>query len=92
MKEQIQNQQEQLNKMADELDSLQAKENEGRGITCVKDVVTSLRRGDLDSAKQVCSWDHDKIGNYPEIKEFIKNNLFNKDKEHPWSVLERFEK
>lgn len=79
-----------LKNIADELDKLQKIENSGRGVNCVQSVVSYLRDGNVNEAKKVCNWDHDKIVNYPKLVEFIKDNLF-KDEEHPWSVLERLQ-
>lgn len=80
---------ERLAKIADELFALQAKENNGRGVTCVRGVAEYLRMGDLSSARAFCFTDHDKILNYPVLMEYIKKNLFVQGEEHPWSVLER---
>ena len=83
---------ERLTNIANQLDELQKLENNGRGVSCVKSAITYLKAGDIESAKQICRWDHDKIVNYPKLVEFIKNNLFEKGEEHPWSVLERLQK
>jgi hypothetical protein len=80
-----------LNRIADELDDLQKKENDGRGVGCVRDVVLFLRDGQLSEARKICIWDSDKIRNYPNLVQYIKNNLFDEDEEHPWSVLERLQ-
>jgi len=83
---------ERLQLLAKQLDELQKKENNGRGVSCVQSVVAYLRMGRLDEARTICYTDHDKIDNYPPIMEFIKDNLFDKDEEHPWSVMERLQK
>lgn len=80
-----------LIKTADELDNLQKQENDGRGVSCVKEVVSYLRMGKLQEARAVCFTDHDKIINYPALKEFIVTNLFEEGEEHPWSTLERLQ-
>lgn len=53
---------------ADMLDSLQARQNNGRGVTCVRSIVHYLRNNDFDSAKAVWSNDGDKIRQYPEVE------------------------
>ena len=80
-----------LNFLAEQLDELQNQENNGRGISCIRQVVADLRVGDLENARQVCFWDHDKIINYPQIKSFIIANLFEPGEDHPWSVLEKLQ-
>jgi hypothetical protein len=82
---------EHLKTLANELDELQKQENNGRGVSCVQSVVSSLRMGKLDEAKRICSWDGDKIINYPKLAEFIKSKLFSEGERHPWSVLERLQ-
>lgn len=39
--------------LADELDAIQKTKNDGRGVTAVRDVITYLRRGDIESKKNV---------------------------------------
>lgn len=80
-----------LDSLADQLDELQSQENNGRGVSCVKSVVAYLRTGDLEHAKQVCFWDHDKIINYPKVKSFIMDNLFEPGEDHPWLVSEKLQ-
>lgn len=82
---------ENLASIADELEKMQAIENEGRGISCVKTVIIYLRLGDLTKAKAVCDNEGDKIGNYPEIKEYIKKTLFKDDEKHPWHFSDSFQ-
>jgi hypothetical protein len=77
-----------LKTIADELDQLQQQENNGRGVSCVRSVVDYLKAGQLDEAKRMCEWDHDKIRNYPKLVEYLKNNLFTPE-EHPWATYER---
>jgi hypothetical protein len=63
--------------IADELWSLQAKQNNGRGISCVQTVVHLIRHGLIDEAERVADWDHDKIRNYPEVWHYINDNFHN---------------
>lgn len=63
---------EELIEMADKLDHLQQAKNDGRGVSCVKDVITYLRRGDFEQAKRIATHDHDKIGAYPDIEELME--------------------
>lgn len=54
--------------LADRLDSLQAVENEGRGITCVRSIVLYLRRGDWESAQAIRRNEGDKTRVYPRVE------------------------
>lgn len=58
-------------KQADELDRLQALENEGRGVSCVRTLAFHLRRGEIELAKAVAENEGDKIRNYPSIKQYL---------------------
>ena len=51
------------------LDNLQKKENEGRGISCVKAIVTYMLRGQFDLAAAVRKTEGDKTRNYPKVEE-----------------------
>jgi hypothetical protein len=62
--------------LADKLDALQAAENEGRGVRCVRTVCDYLRRGNLEDAKQVAITDWDKIRNYPMVAAFLNETIF----------------
>ena len=53
---------------ANELDTLQRVENDGRGVSCVRTLLVYLRRGDLQSARAVINNEFDKIRNYPALK------------------------
>lgn len=53
--------------LADKLDQLQSKANEGRGISCVRTVVHSLRRGDYSGARACINNESDKIRSYDEV-------------------------
>jgi len=53
--------------LADKLDALQAKANEGRGISCVRTVVDSLRRGDFSGARACINNESDKIRSHEAI-------------------------
>lgn len=74
--------------IANELDILQAKENEGRGISCVKTIVAYLKMGKLEDARTICHTEHDKIVSYPTIKNFLKEKLFKGINNHPWKFLD----
>ena len=77
------------NEIADELDLLQKDKNKGRGVTCVRDIIGCLRRGDIKSAKHIASWDHDKIANYPDIEDFLEKNIFEDDPDSPVKTRKR---
>jgi hypothetical protein len=55
------------NALADKLDALQAKANEGRGVSCVRTVIDSLRRGDYSGARACINNESDKIRSHEEI-------------------------
>lgn len=59
--------------LAQQLSELQAKQNEGRGVSCVRNLCAYLRRKDLTSAKAVVANESDKIRSYPEIVEALKS-------------------
>lgn len=76
MKEDPNNSEFLLEVLADELNEMQSKENDGRGITVIRSVITWLRAGKIFEAKLEASHDHDKIRNYPEIEKLLKEKLF----------------
>ncbi len=53
--------------LASRLEVLQAEENLGMGVSCVRSIAMYLRKGDVESALAVVNTDHDKIRNYPSI-------------------------
>ena len=61
--------------LASELEILQAQENEGRGVECVRSIVTYLRVGDTESARNVAYNEGDKIRSYPGIVTWLQDNL-----------------
>lgn len=66
--------------LADTLDQLQAVENDGRGVSCVRGVVGELRRSNRAGAEAIANNDYDKIRNYPEIKRVVDENFGTEDK------------
>jgi len=71
---------ERIIKIGEELNALQAVENDGRGVGCVQGVVTYLKMGDLEKAKTWVDTDSDKMRNYDAIYAFLlKNGLREKD-------------
>lgn len=63
------------NEIADKLFILQEKENNGRGVFCVRSIVDYLRLGKIEDAKTMINTDYDKIRNYPKIVKFLEDNL-----------------
>lgn len=59
----------------EQLKELDAKENEGRGISCVQSVITCLERNDIATAKIVYRNDGDKIRCYPKIQQWFYDNI-----------------
>lgn len=66
-----------LRDIAIKLYNLQSMENDGRGITCVRSLVTYLNMGKLNDAKILRSVENDKIRNYPDIEKFLQENFDN---------------
>lgn len=61
--------------IANKLYQLQAKENDGRGITCVKSIVTYLKAGDLRSAVLIRQHDGDKTITYYDVEQYLIEKL-----------------
>ena len=53
--------------IAEKLENLEKEKNNGRGIQCVKTVITCLKKEKLDTAKAVVSNEWDKISSYDDI-------------------------
>jgi hypothetical protein len=49
----------------------EAKQNEGRGVQCVKSVLTYIGAGKMKDAEAVVDWDHDKLRSYPDIQRVL---------------------
>tara|TARA_Y100000310_G_C20626084_1_gene785970 strand:+ start:489 stop:737 length:249 start_codon:yes stop_codon:yes gene_type:complete len=52
----------------DDLDALQQKENDGRGIECVRHIIFYLRREDVNSAQTVRYHEGDKTIAHPDVE------------------------
>ncbi len=87
-KEQLNNSTENISILANELEKSQSNKNEGRGVQAIRNIISDLRRGDLKSARAECFNQSDKIDNYPDIKEILITELFQKDEKHPWSIFQ----
>jgi hypothetical protein len=61
--------------MADELEAAQAPENGGRGVSCMRVIITYLRLGHLSLAKNVRQVDGDKIRDYPTLEKKVSKIL-----------------
>jgi hypothetical protein len=59
----------------DKLDELQSKENDGRGISCVKTILFFLRHNKIDEARACRQNEGDKINSYPLVELQI-NKMF----------------
>jgi hypothetical protein len=64
-----------MNDLTEKLEILNAEANSGRGVSCVKDIIMYLKRGDTNSAKAVYRNEGDKIRCYPEIQRVIENSF-----------------
>lgn len=61
--------------LAEKLNVLQSVENEGRGITCIRAIITELNNGNIEGAKAIYNNEGDKIKNYPEIKQLLEKEF-----------------
>lgn len=66
------------------LRSLESQQNDGRGVSCVRSVITYLERGDIGSARAVADTDHDKIRNYPTIEDCLSRLLWDSTTVPKW--------
>ena len=57
--------------LADMLDILQQKENDGKGVFCVKSIIYYLRFDARPEAELFARFDYDKICKYPEIEQLL---------------------
>lgn len=60
----------------EQLNTLQCTKNDGRGVSCVRGIVSEISRGDTDGAKAVTRTEWDKIRSYPDIAHWLKLNGF----------------
>lgn len=68
---------EKMTQIANELDKIQASENLGTGVDCVKTLIMFLRIGRWDSACAVAGNEWDKISSYTNIARIItEKNIF----------------
>lgn len=74
-----------MRRLATDLYNLQRPCNDGRGVECVRGVCAYLWRGELQSARNVCDNEQDKISNYPDIYDLVvKSGLYTPPK-FPWN-------
>lgn len=70
---------------ADHLDQMQKKENDGRGVSCVRQIASTIARHDIEGAKVHIHTEWDKIATYPTIAKYLQEQgLADKD----WPVHE----
>lgn len=62
-----------LDGIAEQLTSLQAVKNGGRGVSCVRGVVSELERGDLTGALAIINNESDKIRSYDDIVAVLRD-------------------
>lgn len=77
--------QEYYNALADKLEAMQALENNGKGVECIKAVIYYLRKGMISAAKSKCFSDDDKFHYLENIREIIKSELFEPKERNPWT-------
>jgi len=69
------------------LNELQAKENNGRGISCIRTIINCLKNDEYEDALACCFNENDKIRNYPKVQKYLEG-IFSEYKEE----RERIEK
>lgn len=55
----------------DKLEEVNNMQNQGRGIQCVKGIISTLRIGNFDMAQRIRQWDGDKTRSYPEVEKVL---------------------
>ena len=70
--------------LAQRLDELQASKNGRRGVSCIRGIISSLRAGRINEARAEASNDGDKIRNYSDIEDLIREELFDGES-YPYS-------
>ena len=65
--------------LAAELHSLQRVKNDGRGVSCVRDVIAFLDRQEPKMAAIICCNEWYEIRNYKDIKDCLVENLLGKE-------------
>jgi len=78
---------ERLNRLGEELNTLQANKNDGRGVNHLRYVVDDLKRGDIVAARADILNQSDKFDCIPDLKQWVIGNLFG-DTRHPWESEE----
>ncbi|OGZ11196.1 MAG: hypothetical protein A2942_03725 [Candidatus Lloydbacteria bacterium RIFCSPLOWO2_01_FULL_50_20] len=78
-------------RLSSELLALQKGENNGRGIPCVEDIAQYWKMGEIESARQIAWTDNDKIRNYPDLQQWLEDNLFGLDIDSPLKLHGRIE-
>jgi hypothetical protein len=58
--------------LIEELKALEQKQNEGRGVSCVRSIIFYIEKEDLSSANAVCFNEGDKLRSYPEIVKVLR--------------------
>lgn len=61
--------------VADELEVMQQELNPPMGISCIRQIVSALRRGNIQDAKLIASLDGDKMWQYRGLRKYIHENL-----------------
>lgn len=61
-----------LEQFIGELDAAQARQNEGRGVSCVNDACFYMRQGRVGAARSFLITDSDKVYQYPDIVALLK--------------------
>ena len=79
-----------MEELADQLDIMQSEKNEGRGVSCIKTIVTCLRATPYKGTAKIVAWnENDKIRQYPDLWNLLNDNLFGPDEDSPKKLSER---
>lgn len=78
-----------LKELAEELYTRQKDKNEGRGVSCVRDIADALSQGDFERAKAICFNEGDKFDGVPDIRETLEDRLFAPDEGTPWDLFKK---
>jgi hypothetical protein len=53
------------------LKEIESKQNGGRGVQCVKSIISYCDMGMIEDAKWIYQWDSDKLSQYPELEKHL---------------------
>ena len=63
----------------EQIKQLESQANSGRGVSCVRGMISSVEHGDIAGAMTWYITDHDKLRQYPQLKQALGNYLLSLD-------------